>query len=45
MLQIKNNSGTPFKIKSIRKIDKAEQLSTGAACSLEPDNGSDKPPC
>lgn len=33
-----------MKIKSIRKLE-SEQVPTGSVCSLEPGDGTDKPPC
>lgn len=45
MLQVKNGPNSPFKIKSIRKVNESEQVRAGGVCSAEAGNGSDKPPC
>ena len=42
MLQVKNGPTSPMKIKSIKK---ANEVPTGSTCSLEPGDGTDKPPC
>lgn len=43
MLQVTNEPKVPFAIKSIRRATVAEPRA--AVCSIEPGDGSDKPPC
>jgi hypothetical protein len=45
MLQMTSGQGGPFRIKSIRKVADAAGTPNGSTCSLEPGDGTDKPPC
>jgi hypothetical protein len=45
MLQVKKRPAGPFKIKSLRKKQVAECTPSSSCCSVEADNGTDKPPC
>lgn len=45
MLQVNTSQRGPFKIKSIRKVTDKEHNPAGSACSLQPADGTDKPPC
>ncbi|MBC8018601.1 MAG: hypothetical protein H7X83_08800 [Verrucomicrobia bacterium] len=45
MLQVKKGPSGTFKIKSIRKVEEAERIPTGSVCSIEANDGTDKPPC
>lgn len=45
MLQVIEGTNSPFKIKSFRKVDKAECTPAVAVCSVDADDGTGKPPC
>jgi hypothetical protein len=45
MVHVKKGPTGPFKIKGMRKSSGAECTPVGAVCSIEADDGSDKPPC
>lgn len=45
MLQVKSPPNGPLKIKSIRRVVEPVSLPSAASCSLEPGDGTDKPPC
>lgn len=45
MLQVKERPRGPIKIKNIRMAGDGERTPVASTCSLEPNNGSEKPPC